>query len=115
MPKYCKRCFLSFDGERCPVCRRKSRRNTEPDDLCFLIEKEQIWGGLLADVLTQNNIPFMQKSTMGAGLVLRAGPMFESIRFYVFYKHLEEAKEIVEGLFSADAYYDSEESEDDRS
>ncbi len=103
MAKYCGKCFLSFDDERCPVCKRKSERNAEPDDLCFLTEKEQIWGGMLADVLAQNNIPFEQKSTMGAGMALRAGPMFETIRFYVFYRHLEEARKIVDELFSASA------------
>lgn len=101
MPLYCEHCSVPFEGERCPVCRRKSTRNTEPDDICFLTEKEQIWSGMLADVLEQNNIPFTRKSVMGAGMALRAGPMFESFRFYVFYKHLDKAGEIVEGLFSS--------------
>lgn len=101
MANYCSKCLLSFDTGRCPVCKRKNGRNTEPDDLCFLTEKEQIWSGMLADVLKQNNIPFGQKSTMGAGMALRAGPMFETVRFYVFYRYLEDAKEIVEELFSS--------------
>ena len=69
--------------------------------MCFLTEKEQIWNGMLADVLKQKNIPFEQKSSMGAGMALRAGPMFETVKFYVFYIHLEEAKEIVKELFSS--------------
>ena len=81
--------------------RRNNGQNTEEDDLCFLTEKEQIWSGMLADVLKQKNIPFIQKSTMGAGMALRAGPMFETVRFYVLNEHLEEAKAIVEELFSS--------------
>ena len=98
---YCDHCSVPFEGERCPFCKKKSTRSLSPDDICFLTEKEQIWSGVLADVLKQNNIPFTQKSVLGAGMALRAGPAFESIRFYVLYKHLAEAKEIVNELFSS--------------
>ncbi len=100
MSVYCGRCSIPFEGERCPVCGRKSAESVEPDDICFLTEKETIWSGMLADVLKQENIPFTQKNVMGAGMALRAGPMFERVRFYVFYKHLAQAKEIVDALFS---------------
>ncbi len=101
MTKYCSKCFLPFDGERCPVCKRISDRTIGPDDLCFLTEKETIWSGMLADVLDQKNIPYIKKSSMGAGLALSVGPMFETFRFYVLYRHLEDAKEVVEELFSS--------------
>ena len=101
MTFYCENCSILFIGDRCPACRRKSTRSAEPDDICFLTEKEQIWAGMLAEVLTQNNIPFIQKNVMGAGMALRVGPMFERVRFYVYYRHLDKAKEIVEELFSS--------------
>lgn len=101
MAIYCAHCSLLFDGDRCPVCNRKSTRTAMPDDICFLTEKEQIWSGMLADVLKQEQIPFTQKSVMGAGMALRAGPLFESVRFYVFYQHLSQAREIVDALFSS--------------
>lgn len=56
---------------------------------------------MLADVLKQEQIPFPKKSVIGAGMALRAGPLFESIRFYVFYQHLSQAREIVDALFSS--------------
>ena len=101
MQRYCERCSVPFDGERCPVCGKKSARFAAPEDICFLTEKEQLWGGMLADVLRQENIPFIRKSVMGAGMALKAGPMLERVRFYVYYKQLTEAADIVEGLFSA--------------
>ena len=104
MPLYCEVCSRTFDGpdgKRCPWCRRRRTRHVEPDDLCFLTEREYIWSGMLADVLTQKNIPFMQKNVYGAGLALKMGPTHERIRFYVFYKQLAEAEGIVESLFSA--------------
>ncbi|MBQ7475436.1 MAG: hypothetical protein IJS78_05895 [Clostridia bacterium] len=101
MTLYCGNCYILFDGKRCPVCGRKSARGPEPDDPCFLTEKEQLWGEMLADVLKQNGIPFIGKNVLGAGLSLKTGPMRERIRFYVPYGRLTEAGDIVEGLFSA--------------
>jgi hypothetical protein len=109
MSLYCNTCCLPIDGERCPVCGRKSDRQVALDDLCFLTEKEQIWSGMLADVLKQRNIPFVQKNVLGAGLATKTGPMLESVRFYVFYKQLSEAKAIVDELFSS---LNEEENED---
>ena len=99
--RYCPRCCLPFDADRCPVCGKKSERDAAPDDLCFLTEQGQIWSGMLADVLTQEKIPFLQKNVLGAGITTRIGPMLERVRFYVFYKQLAEARDIVEGLFSS--------------
>lgn len=99
--RYCDRCSLSFQGERCPVCGKKNARAVQPDDLCFLTEQALVWGGMLADVLTQAGIPFLQKNVLGAGVTLRAGSMNERTRFYVFFRHLSEAADLVEALFSA--------------
>ena len=66
----------------------------------FLTEKEQLWSGMLADVLNQQKIPFVQKNVFGAGMAMKIGLMNERIRFYVFYGHLAEAKMIVDELFS---------------
>ena len=101
MSNYCSACSLAFDEERCPACRRKSARIAEPDDICFLAEKDLIWGGMLSDVLEQERIPFMQKNVMGAGMAIRSGPMFESVRFYVPYKYLTAASDVVKSLFSS--------------
>ncbi len=101
MLQYCEICMKIFDENRCPSCGRRKVRDVGPDDLCFLTEKEMIWSGMLADVLKQNNIPFLQKNVLGAGLALRTGLLLERVRFYVFYRQLPEAEEIVEELFSS--------------
>ncbi len=101
MELYCALCCLPFEGKRCPVCGRKSSRAVEAEDLCFLTEQEQIWAGMLADVLTKEGIPFLRKNVMGAGLALKGGVMMERVRFYVYHRQLQEAREIVEGLFNA--------------
>lgn len=101
MEKYCEKCAIPFTGDRCPECGKKRDRYVQPDDICFLTEKELIWSSMLADILKKENIPFMQKNVLGAGVTLRTGPMTERVRFYVFYKHLAEASDIVEGYFSS--------------
>ena len=72
--RYCEPCKAAFEGDRCPVCGSKKSRPARADDLCFLAEKEQIWGEMLSDVLRQNEIPFLRKGRLGAGFALAAGP-----------------------------------------
>ena len=78
---------------------RDSMQCPAPDTICFLTEVDAVWGGMLEDVLKQNGIPTLCKSTMGAGLAAKAGSMLERIRFYVRYEHLPKARKIVEALF----------------
>lgn len=96
---YCERCKHLFEAERCPNCRRSRVRPVRDDDPCFLTEKGAPLSGMLADVLKQNNIPFLTDGRMGAGLAIRVGSMLESMRFYVRWDDLERAVEIVDELF----------------
>ena len=100
MALYCENCYILFEGKRCPVCGRKSSRGPEPSDPCFLTEKEQIWSEVLSDVLEKNGIPHLCHNVYGAGIAMKMGPMFERVIFYVKYKDLDAAREIVTELFS---------------
>ncbi len=100
MSKYCKVCGLLFDEEKCPKCGRKSECSAGPDDLCFLTEQEAVWSDMLADVLKQENIPFIPKKVLGAGLAIKTGPMRERVRFFVFFRDLPEATALLKALFS---------------
>ena len=101
MAWYCDTCRLPFNGECCPVCGKKNARCAEPEDLCFLTEKDTLFGGMLEDVLKRRNIPFVRKNVLGAGIAVKTGTLRERFRFYVFFKHLPEAKKAVEELFSS--------------
>ena len=96
---YCDTCMLLSEGEECPVCGKPELKNPEPDDLCFLAEKEMIWSGMLADVLEQKNIPFAQKPILGAGMAMTVGLSLERYRFYVPFSRFADAQEIVNELF----------------
>lgn len=57
---YCENCqALTPENEVCCLrCGEKTARQPRPEDYCFLVEKEMLWGEMLADVLEQENIPF---------------------------------------------------------
>ena len=100
---YCEKCRHLFEGERCPNCRKSRVRPVKLEDPCFLTEKGTPWSGMLADVLRQNDIPYMTDGRMGAGLATYAGPRLESSRFYVRRDDLERADAIVDELFGEDS------------
>lgn len=99
---YCERCCFAFEGDTCPLCGRRKLRPAGAEDLCLLAEKEQIWSEMLADVLRQNNIPFLRKAVLGAAITLRTGLSQERYRFFVAYRDLRRAKGAVEQLFGDD-------------
>ena len=67
----------------------------------LLIEKEEMWARMLAEVLNDNSIPCVMRSVYGAGMVIRAG-MQERIKVYVPSECVEKANEFVNELFSND-------------
>ncbi len=93
---YCSGCQLSFTGEeKCPSCGNRRIREVRPEDICFLTEAEPIPASTLQDVLKQHQIPVLTSSTVGAGMAMKAGNMFERIKFFVRYEHLEKASALV--------------------
>lgn len=98
---YCERCNVVFDGNFCPNCGSKRVREPSGSDYCFLVEKDMIWGEMLADVLKQSDVPFYHKNVLGAGVALKVGPYLERYRFCVPYAQLSRAQDLVDALFSS--------------
>ena len=100
---YCERCQRLFEGTVCPECRRDRRaRPPRAEDPCFLTERGAPWDGMLADVLMQNGIPYLDHSRLGAALGMRA-PLLQSVRFYVRYDDLERARALTEAVLGPEA------------
>ena len=97
---YCEKCNRIFEANRCPVCNSGKVREPEAKDPCYLTEQDYVSSGILEDVLKQNNIPYLKKDVMGAGMAIKVGPMLERSRFYVPFEQLGSAMAIVEDLFS---------------
>ena len=98
---YCEKCNRIIDANRCPVCNSRKTREPEAKDPCYLTEQDFVSSGILEDMLKQNNIPYLKKDVMGAGMAIKVGPMLERSRFYVPFEQLENAMTIMEDLFSA--------------
>lgn len=109
MMMYCPNCNLLVNGTKCPACGSRQIREPESDDYCYLSEKEAIWTEALSDLLTQNQIPFLTKNVLGAGLAAKMGSAAEKVRFYVPYAHYETARMLEQEFFSAEV--DTTESE----
>ena len=77
MIMYCEKCKKLISQSICPICGNKNIRIPEERDICFLVEKDHIWSGMLEDVLKQNNIPVFVQSNIGAGMAIKAGALFK--------------------------------------
>ena len=84
-------------------------REPEAKDPCYLTEQDYVSSGILEDLLKQNNIPYLKKDVMGAGMAIRVGPMLERSRFYVPFEQLSSAIAVMEDLFSAAEENENEE------
>ena len=96
---YCEDCMHIVDAEPCPICGESNVRETRQDDVCHLIQVLPLWGKPVEDLLNQSGIPHLRKSSLGAGMVMKAGAFLEEIRFYVRYGDLLRARETIAGLF----------------
>ena len=98
---YCEKCKRLFESDDCPACGRSGRQSTS-DDLCFLTEKQAVWAGMLADVLRQEGLPFLQENPLGAWVTVKSGYMMARYRFYVRFEDLSRAQEIVKELVASE-------------
>ena len=75
---YCKSCRNVFPEDVCPNCGKKGNREAVAADWCFLVKKQEMWAGMLSDVLTQNKIPFQTEDELESWLTecRRKAPRF---------------------------------------
>lgn len=107
MSMYCEKCNQVFETELCPSCGSEGTRVPEPGDLCFLTEQGYVQATILADILTQNGIPYMtrMRSIKGCGTIMMSNRLF-----FVAFRDLEAARSVVNDLF----YTHEEEAENAR-
>jgi len=96
MSFYCENCRRVFDSEQCPVCGSADVRTAEPADPCFLTEQGYVQASILADILTQQGIPYMtrMRSIKGCATIMMGNRLF-----YVACRDLEAAQNVVNELF----------------
>lgn len=99
---FCPHCNILINAPKCPICGSKNVREPYEDDYCYLVEKDAIWSGAFSEILEQNQIPFVTKNVLGAGLTAKIGTALERIRFYVPYAHYQTAHNLEQEFFSTD-------------
>ena len=100
---YCERCRSLNENDCCDICGKSHLKEVEPDDKCFLIEKEVMWAEMLIEVLENNQIPYTYTTSMGAGMALKVGPLFERYQIFVPYAYIEQARDCVRTLFKEES------------
>lgn len=99
MVMYCPNCNVLLEGSRCPICGSREVRQPREEDFCYLTEKELVWSTALEDILNDHEIPYVTKTTLGAGLTAKMGHAMERVRFYVPYRCWEEARQLEAEFF----------------
>ena len=96
---YCERCQRLTDGEVCPECGKKCRRDPLPEDPCFLLCSGQIWVDMACELLDQEKIPYLKQGSLGAAMTVLTGLSLEKYSLYVPYAQYERASEITRTVF----------------
>ena len=100
MTQYCIKCRRPVEGESCPICGRKKLRPITGEDACFLTELKEPWSDMLAEILTQEDIPVLRQGAAGVGLAAEIGMFPERHQFFVPYACLEKVQALAEAFFS---------------
>lgn len=98
--RYCEKCHCLARQDRCPQCMTEELRTVEDADYCFLTVQDEMWAGMLAEILTDNGVPYQMIPTYGAGLAMKTGVM-ERQKIYVPYEKYDLAQRLFEEAFPA--------------
>lgn len=100
---FCPNCNIPTGSHRCTVCGSRELRLPMKEDYCYLTEKEPLWASALGDILSEHQIPYVTRNTLGAGLAAKIGPAMERVRFFVPYGSYQKAQELEREFFAGEA------------
>lgn len=95
---YCEDCMCLASDNECSVCGSKKLREAKDNDPVYLIAKDHTFAESIEDILTRNDIPYLKKPQVGAGLVSRTG-YAEVYQFFVPFGTYGKAKELLCNFF----------------
>jgi len=104
--------LIEPDEGKCPDCRHKKLRPPKDNDPVYLLSKELLWSGGIEEVLGENGIPCMKKSTQGSAFNAIFGHFGDIIGFYVPYAALEKSRELLADFMEVGEAEGGEELED---
>ena len=110
---YCEHCQRLTEGEICPECGKKCKRDALPEDPCFLVSGGQIWVDMACELLDQEKIPYLKQGSLGAAMTVLTGLSLEIYSLYVPFIQYERAREITRAVFPEGEESEAEETVDD--
>ena len=110
---YCEHCQRLTEGEICPECGKKCKRDALPEDPCFLLSGRQIWVDMACDLLDQEKIPYLKQGSLGAAMTVLTGLSLEMYSLYVPFAQYDRAKEITQAVFPEGEESEAEEAFED--
>ncbi len=110
---YCEHCQRLTEGEICPECGKKCKRDALPEDPCFLLSGRQIWVDMACELLDQEKIPYLKQGSLGAAMTVLTGVSLEMYSLYVPFIQYERAKEVTRAVFPEGEESEAEEAFDD--
>jgi hypothetical protein len=83
----------------CPNCGNEKIKKAQNNDPVYIITKDAIMAASIEDILNENDIPFLKKGLVGAGITSRIGFTKEIYEFFVPYSAYGKAKELLYNFF----------------
>ena len=92
----CRKCKAPINNGVCSSCgRNKNFIEASCDDEVYLTTAEFLFSRVVDDILTEGNIPFAKKTSMGSGITVYIGELNEEYKYYVKASDYEKAKELL--------------------
>ena len=95
--QYCSKCSIIFKTHnRCPLCNNKKIRVPLENDAVFLAYIKDFYdAGMLANMLKENEIPYIKKANTVDFRAISGGFSYGSYDFFVPYGAYEKSKELL--------------------
>ena len=106
MSRYCENCMKLVEGEICPRCRSRKLREPEPGDFCMVAEIPYMQAEMLKEIFRDNDVPFTDRSVLGAGITAELGVNIGRVRLYVPYDRLPIAQELFDAFFNSQPIFE---------
>lgn len=96
---YCKNCKRLTDDPVCPRCRSTKLRVALDGDFCEVAELPYVQAEMLKELYSDEQIPCIEQSVLGAAITVNLGINISRVRLYVPYAVFGHAAELKDAFF----------------
>lgn len=104
---YCENCMRLIAEPVCPRCRNRKLREPEAGDFCMVADIPYLQAEMLKEVYRDNDVPYVDRSVLGAGLTAELGRNVDRVRLYVPYDRLPLAQELFDAFFNSQPIFET--------